>query len=70
MIQPSLDSSIDKAFTCSQYHGTIPANSSVNLKISYTPSITDIQQVDSFEIIALGASSCATVKCFGQGKGM
>eukprot|EP00795_Rhopilema_esculentum_P013350 gene13350-4200_t len=69
VIQPSLDTSVDKAFHCSQYHGIVPGNSSLNLKIAYTPSIYSVPQADSFQILALGATSCGIIKCIGQGRG-
>ena len=69
VLQPSFDASLDKAFKCSQYHGIVPGNRAINLKISYTPRVCDFAQADSFEILALGATSRPIVKCIGQGKG-
>ena len=69
MIQPSFDSSVDKAYKCSQYHGIVPGNGKINIKLSYTPSVSDVQQADSFEILALGSSRGAMINCTGRGTG-
>ena len=70
VIQASFDSVVDKVYKCSQYHGIVPGNGAISLKISYTPSISDVQQADSFEILALGCSRGATINCTGIGKGI
>ena len=39
------------------------------LQISFSPSISNFNYIDYFEVVALGASHCSVVKCCGIGKG-
>lgn len=69
VLQPSSAANIDTVFLCSHYHGVVPAESTVKLKVSFTPQNPGQQSVDYLEVIALGATNCSVIKCTGVGKG-
>ena len=56
-------------FTCSQYHGVINADSTLNVKLAFNPENINTTYVENFEILAVGLTSKATIKCIGTGKG-
>ncbi|KAL9957579.1 hypothetical protein ACROYT_G034498 [Oculina patagonica] len=69
VIQPSSASNIDTVFSCSHYHGVVPAESTVKVKVSFTPQNPGLYSVDYLEVIALGATNCSVIRCTGIGKG-
>eukprot|EP00794_Sanderia_malayensis_P017503 gene17503-19253_t len=69
VLQPSFDASIDKVFKCSLYHGVVPANGTMKITISYAPNFRDVKHADCFEILALGSTTCAVIRCAGKGIG-
>ena len=68
-MQKSQGVSIDNVFSCSLYHGIVPADSSIRLKFAFRPELINIAFVDHFEIYSIGLASKATVKCRGSGVG-
>lgn len=69
VLQPSSATNIDTVFSSSHYHGVVPAESTVKLKVSFTPQNPGQHSVDYLEVIALGAANCSVIKCTGLGKG-
>ncbi|KAJ7389222.1 hypothetical protein OS493_032690 [Desmophyllum pertusum] len=69
VLQPSCASNIDTVFASSHYHGVVPAESTIKLKVSFTPQNPGQYSVDYLEVIALGATNCSVIKCTGIGKG-
>ncbi|KAM7444065.1 hypothetical protein ABFA07_007249 [Porites harrisoni] len=69
VLQPSAATNVDTVFSCSHYHGIVPAESTIKLKVSFTPQNPCLQSVDYLDIMALGATNCSVIKCTGVGKG-
>lgn len=69
VLQPSSTFNMDMVFSCSHYHGVVPAESTIKLKVSFTPQNPGFHSVDYLEVIALGATNCSVIKCKGIGKG-
>ncbi|CAH3043041.1 unnamed protein product, partial [Porites evermanni] len=69
VLQPSAATNVDTVFSCSHYHGVVPAESTIRLKVSFTPQNPCLQSVDYMDIMALGATNCSVIKCTGVGKG-
>lgn len=69
VLQPSSTANIDTVFSCSHYHGVVPAESTIKLKVLFSPQNHSHQFVDYLEVIALGATNCSVIKCIGIGKG-
>lgn len=69
VLHPSSAANIDTVFSSSIYHGVVPAESTIKLKVLFSPQKPGQQSVDYLDVIALGATNCSVIKCIGIGKG-
>lgn len=69
VLHPSFAANIDTVFSSSIYHGVVPAESTIKLKVLFSPQKPGQQSVDYLDVIALGATNCSVIKCIGIGKG-
>lgn len=69
VLHPSSAANIDTVFSSSIYHGVVPAESTIKLKVLFSPQNPGQQSVDYLDVIALGATNCSVIKCIGIGKG-
>lgn len=69
IVQNQKNGAVDRCFSCSHSRGKAPPNGSLKVKVSFQPECVDAAYVDDFQIIPIGGTSKAQIKCVGTGIG-
>lgn len=60
---------LDNVFSCSKYHGVIPAEGKEQIKLAFIPELHNLTYVENFDILAVGMTSKSSIKCIGNATG-